>query len=318
MKDQILSRRIKLRQLNVLLSVMQWGSMARAADHLSVSQPVVSKTIAELESLLGVALLNRTSQGVEPTIYGSALARRSIALFNDLKTSISELEALADPSTGELRIGTTEPMAAGLVSKIVSDLLLTHPRVRLHVVLGDPPVLQERELRDREIDLMIGRLPNDVVADHTQLEVLFWERAFVVAGITHELTRRRKIKLDDLRDEAWCLPPPRSFPGSLIGRAFEASGLGVPRTSVSVHSVQMQVALLATGRFITILPETMMHFSAQRLGLKALPVVLPIESTPVAIVTLKDRELPPVGKLFVERARAIAKSLGKPQGKHAI
>src|SRR5260370_14221785 len=90
-----------------------------------------------------------TAIKVEPTIYGSALAGRSIALFNDLKTSISELEALADPSTGELRIGTTEPMAAGLVSKIVSEMLLIHPRVRLHVVLGDPPMLQDRELRDR-------------------------------------------------------------------------------------------------------------------------------------------------------------------------
>jgi DNA-binding transcriptional LysR family regulator len=311
MKDEILSRRLKLRQLNVLLSVVQWGSMARAADHLSVSQPVVSKTIAELEGLLGVTLLNRTSQGVEPTIYGSALARRSIAMFNDLRTSIGELEALADPSAGELRIGTTEPMAAGLVSRIVSDLLLNHPRVMLHVILGDPPVLQERELRDREIDLMIGRLPNDIAADHTKLEVLFWERAFVVAGAQHELTRRRKIKLGDLMQEAWCLPPPRSFPGSLIGRAFQACGLEVPRTCVSVHSIQMQNALLATGRFITILPETMMHFAAQRLGLKVLPVDLPIEPTPVAIVTLKDRELPPVGNLFIERARTAAQPLAK-------
>jgi DNA-binding transcriptional LysR family regulator len=275
---------------------------------------VVSKTIAELESLLGVSLLNRTSQGVEPTIYGSALARRSTGIFNDLRTSIGELEALADPSGGELRIGTTEPMAAGLVSRIVSELLLNHPRVRLHIILGDPPLLQERELRDREIDLMIGRLPNDTAADHTQLEVLLWERAFVVAGIKHKLAHRRKIKLNDLMAESWCLPPPQSFPGSLIGRAFQAGGLGLPRTSVSVHSIQMQNALLATGRFITILPETMMHISAQRLGIKALPVFLPIERTPVAIVTLKDREIPPVGRLFIERARLVARSLARFTG----
>ena len=310
MKDEIFSR-LKLRQLNVLLSVMHWGSMARAADHLSVTQPVVSKTIAELESLLGVSLFDRTSQGVEPTMYGRALARRSIALLNDLRTSVGELEGLADPSAGELRIGTTEPMAAGLVSKIISELLQDHPRVTLHVILGDPPSLQERELHDREIDLVIGRLPNDVAADHIQLEVLFWERAFVVAGANHELARRRKIKLADLMKEAWCLPPPQSFPGSLIGRAFRAGGLEVPRTCVSVHSIQMQNALLATGRFITILPETMMRFSAQRLGLKALAVHLPIEPTPVAIVTLKNRELPPAGKLFIERARTVAASLAK-------
>jgi DNA-binding transcriptional LysR family regulator len=309
MKDEVLSRRLKLRQSNVLLSVIQWGSMARAADHLSVSQPVVSKTIADLEALLGVSLLDRISQGVEPTAYGRALARRSIALFNDLRTSISELEALADPSAGELRIGTTEPMAAGLVSKIIGELLQNHPRVMLHVILGDPPSLRERELRDREIDLVIGRLPNDIADDHTQLEVLFWERAFVVAGAEHELTSRRKIKLEDLMNEAWCLPPPQSFPGSLIGRAFQAAGLEVPRTCVSAHSIQMQNALLATGRFLTILPETMMHLSAKRLGLKSLPVHLPIEPTPVAVVTLRNRELPPVGKLFIERARTVAESL---------
>jgi DNA-binding transcriptional LysR family regulator len=73
----------------------------------------------------------------------------------------------------------------------------------------------------------------------------------------------------------------------------------------------MQNALLATGQFITILPETMMRVSAQRLGLKALPVHLPIESTPVAIVTLKNRELPPVGQLFIERARTVVASLAK-------
>ena len=77
--EESVTRRLKLRQLNVLLSVIQWGSMARAAEHLSVSQPVVSKTIAELEGSLGVRLLDRTSQGVEPTIYGHALAHLGFA-----------------------------------------------------------------------------------------------------------------------------------------------------------------------------------------------------------------------------------------------
>jgi DNA-binding transcriptional LysR family regulator len=84
-----------------------------------------------------------------------------------------------------------------------------------------------------------------------------------------------------------------------------------PELAFPCTPYKMQNALLATGRFITILPETMMRFSAQRLGLKALPVHLPIEPTPIAIVTLKNRELPPVGKLFIERARTVAASLAK-------
>src|SRR5258707_11337314 len=100
-----ISRRLKLRQLNVLVAVVRWGSMAKAAEHLSISQPVVSKTIADLESALGVRLLDRTSQGVEPTSHGLALLRRSEGIFNDLRASVSELEFLSDPTAGELRIG---------------------------------------------------------------------------------------------------------------------------------------------------------------------------------------------------------------------
>jgi DNA-binding transcriptional LysR family regulator len=63
-------RRVKLRQLNILIAIAKWGSMARAAENLAISQPVVSKAIAELESTLGVRLFDRSNQGVEPTIYG--------------------------------------------------------------------------------------------------------------------------------------------------------------------------------------------------------------------------------------------------------
>jgi len=73
-----IGRRVKLRDLHVLLAVAQWGSMAQAARHLSTSQPVVSKTIAELEHALGVRLLDRSPQGIVPTMYGRALMSRGL------------------------------------------------------------------------------------------------------------------------------------------------------------------------------------------------------------------------------------------------
>src|SRR5258707_10065520 len=108
-----ISRRLKLRHLNVLLAVAQWGNMARAAEHLAISQPAVSKAIADLENTLGVRLLDRRPQGLELTHYGRAFLKRSIAIFNDLGTSVTELESLADPTAGELRVGKTPTMAAG-------------------------------------------------------------------------------------------------------------------------------------------------------------------------------------------------------------
>src|SRR5258708_21884673 len=115
-----ISRRLKLRHLNVLLAVAEWGNMARAAEHLAISQPAVSKAIADLENTLGVRLLDRRPQGLELTLYGRAFLKRSIAIFNDLTTSVTELEFLADPTAGELRIGTTVDIAAGFVSTLLA------------------------------------------------------------------------------------------------------------------------------------------------------------------------------------------------------
>src|SRR6266852_4572567 len=144
LRAEQISRRLKLRQLNVLVAVVRWGSMAKAAEHLAISQPVVSKAIADLENTLGVRLLDLHPQGVEPTLYGRALLKRSVAIFNDLRTSVSELEFLADPTSGELRIGSTEPMMAGLLTVIVDRLSQQHPRLAFTVTHGDPPTLQDR------------------------------------------------------------------------------------------------------------------------------------------------------------------------------
>ena len=207
-----ISRRLKLRHLNVLLAVAEWGNMARAAEHLAISQPAVSKAIADLENTLGVRLLDRRPQGLELTLYGRAFLKRSIAIFNDLGTSVTELESLADPTAGELRIGTTPVMAAGLVRAVVDRLSRQYPRLAFRVTIGDLPDLQDRELREHDIDLMIGRLPDAIPAEDTETEVLFYEKAFAVAGKNSPWTRRRKIDLAELIKRALGPVSARKFP----------------------------------------------------------------------------------------------------------
>src|SRR5438045_3255178 len=117
--DERVGRRLKLRDLHILLAVVQAGSMAKASTRLAVSQPAVSKAIAEMEHTLGVPLLDRNSKGVEPTSYGRALMKRSVAAFDELRQGVKEIEFLSDPTTGELRLGSSEPLAAGLVTAII-------------------------------------------------------------------------------------------------------------------------------------------------------------------------------------------------------
>jgi DNA-binding transcriptional LysR family regulator len=92
--------RIKLRDLHILLAVAEWGSMAEAAKRLAISQPVVSKAIADLERSIGVRLFDRTARGVEPTVFGRALLNRGIAVFDELRQSVQDVRFLRDSTSG--------------------------------------------------------------------------------------------------------------------------------------------------------------------------------------------------------------------------
>jgi len=109
-------RRVKLRDLQVFLSAARSGSMAQAAKKLGVSQPTISEAIADLEGTFGVKLLDRTSRGVEPTIFGEALMRRAVAAFDELKQGSLDIAFLADSGQGELRIGFQESLSPALVA----------------------------------------------------------------------------------------------------------------------------------------------------------------------------------------------------------
>src|SRR5436309_12067521 len=106
LSDRI-GNRMKLQDLHVLMTVVQAGSMGKAAQLLNTTQPNVSRSIAELEHTLGVRLLDRHRQGIEPTEYGRALLDCGAAVFDDLRHGMKNIESLADPTAGEVRIGST-------------------------------------------------------------------------------------------------------------------------------------------------------------------------------------------------------------------
>lgn len=82
--DERVGRRLKLHDLHVFIAVAEVGSMRNAAERLAVSQPSVSKAIAEIEHALGIRLLERNARGIEVTPYGSALLRRARGAFDEL------------------------------------------------------------------------------------------------------------------------------------------------------------------------------------------------------------------------------------------
>ncbi len=311
-------RRLNPHDLHVFMAVVEQGNMARAADSLAISRPVVSRTIAGLEHALGVRLLDRGPQGVEPTLYGRALLKRSVAVFDELKQSVRDIESLGDPNSGEVRIGCTEPMAAGFVAAVIDRLSRQYPQLVFQLELCTTPAQQFHVLRERKCDLVVARLWTQTVEPDMDVEVLFDDHVCVVAGQRSKWLGRRKLALAELVDEHWLLAPIDSDPGSPVFEIFHALGLQVPRARVVSYSLNVRTSLMATGRFLAIIPVSVLRFGPTPSVVKVLPCALPPSAQPVAVTILKNRMLSPTAKLFIDSARAVAAPLAKAKPREAV
>jgi DNA-binding transcriptional LysR family regulator len=307
LSDRI-GRQMKLNDLHVLMTVVQAGSMNKAAVLLNTTQPAVSRSIGELERTVGVRLLDRGPQGVEPTNYGRALLDGGAVVFDDLRQTFKNIEFLVDPTAGEVRVGCNPFLAASFVSAVVDRLSQRYPRVTFHLVTEYVETLQ-RKLKERDVDLLIARRSGSVADDRMGYEFLFEDSYFVVAGSQSPWVQRRRIELAELVNEAWVLPPPQSVIGAVAMKTFRASGLDYPRTTVITTPAEVRISLLSTGRFLSIFPASVLEFHTTRTELKVLPVKQAFDRVPVGIVTLKNRTLSPLAQLFIDNAREVAKAL---------
>jgi len=303
-----IGRRVRLRDLHVLSAVVRWGSMAKAAPHLAMSQSAVSEAIANLEDALRVRLLDRSPHGVEPTIYALALLKRGDIVFDELKQGIKDIEFLSDPTSGEVRIACPEILSAWLVPATIERLLRQHPQISVRAFQQDINILEFRQLHDRSVDLVINRVPKDFEDDDLDIEVLLEDQHFVVAGAQSVWALRSQITLAELVNEPWMFPP-NPVLKAVVREAFEAEGLKVPSGSVTADSVLLRMELLATGRFLSVLSGSVLRGVAIQSAFKILPIDLRRKAPPIVLLRLKNRTLSPVVQVFIEHLRQVAKSV---------
>jgi DNA-binding transcriptional LysR family regulator len=303
-------RRVKLRDLRILRALAESGSMSRAAKQLAISQPVVSRTIADLEHMLGVRLLDRTSRGVEATVYGRALLNCGTVVLDELQRGMQEIAFLSDPTMGELRVGGAGPFVDGLIPAVISRLAQRYRRIEFHVTESDPPTLCSL-LRERRLDLAILRTSSSMYTEDLESDSLFEEPMFVVAGLNNRWSRQRKIDLVELLDEPWTLPEADNVAMTLIADCFRAAGAVPPTPQVVSDSMAARTRLVEMGPFLTFLPGSTLHFGAKRLQVKILPIALSMKTPPTQVITLKNRTPNAIAKLFIEELHTFVTPLTK-------
>jgi len=303
-----IGRRVKLRDLHIALAVAEAGSMTRAAEELAVSYPVVSKTISELEHTLGVKLFDRSISGVEPTHYGRALLKSGVAVFDEMRRGLQQIEFIKQPDVGDLRIGSSIVVDAGLLPAVIERFSRDFPRAALHVLPENIATQQYDNLRDRNVELVLGRLPVTMSEPDLVAEPLFNEPNVVAAGSGSGWAKRRNLTLAELMGEPWVLAQPGSLARSLQDEAFRNSGLEPPSATVLTVSLHLYMRLIETGHWLGLVPASVMRFGGKRMHIKVLPVKILPPPAPVGFVTVKDRTLTPLAERFIECARKVAAS----------
>lgn len=299
-------RRVRLRDLETLVAVVQAGGMRKAAAELHLSQPAVSKAMRELEDTLGLRLLERGRRGVAATAFGDALVRRSKVLIDELQSALRELEYLADPEAGEVKLGAMETLQAGVVAAAVKVQLRRHPRMRFYCESAQSLELIGHFLPQRLVDLVVARPVSLPLPPDIEGEALFHDQLRVVVGPEHRLARRRKVALAELLDEHWILSRVEVMPQTPVTIAFAAAGMPMPPRLLTSGSLQMRQSMLASGSFITCVPHSLLPFARARGIFQVLPIELPPWQAPTMILKLRGRSLGPAAEAFLDTLRELA------------
>lgn len=305
-------RRVRLRDLETLVTVVQSGGMRKAAAALHLSQPAVSRAMRELEEALGVRLLQRGPAGAEATMHGEALVQRARAVFDELHNALQELDWLSDPEAGEVRVGGGDTQQAGVLALAAQALLAQHGRMRLSFESAQAHQLVDWMLPQRQVDLAIIRpavlpLPADIEG-----EALLHEQLHVVVGPEHPLARRRKLALAELLDEHWILSRNERMADTPLVRAFADAGLPMPARVIESGTLSLRHRLLLGGRFVTCIPHTVVPFARQHFGLRVLPVAVPRWTEATMVLWLRGRVPTPATSACLDALREAAATLRLP------
>lgn len=296
-----IARRVTLRELRLLLAVAQSGSILKAASEVGVTQPALSKCVADLEETLGVRLFDRTNRGVIATPYGEILLRRAVSIFEELRDAVDEIDALEDSTRGEVRVGATPTLCAGVLPRVINSFLEKRPNFKFEV--SELPLEKlASEVLMRGLDFGIGRVPEE--HGDLEFEKLFDDRLFIVAGAFHPLVKRRAITLADSVEYPWVLPRADGAVTSQLRNVLQQQGLQPPRSSVASMSVVMRYELIATNRLLSVMYGSVLRLGTVPSHVCILPINLPV-SVPIGVIRNRNRTLGASALAFMDATRKI-------------
>ncbi len=256
--------------LTAFLAVAESGSFSTAAERLFLTQPAVSKRIAQLEQQLGTRLFDRVGRRIRLTEAGDALLPRARQVLLDLEDMGRAISNLTGTVSGTLRIGTSHHIGLHRLPPVLRRFSREYPDVKLDIHFIDSEEAWEAVLHG---DLEMGVVTLPPQPDPRLHSQAVWQDPLVfMAAPEHPLARLERVPLETLTGYSAILPSPVTFTRRIVESLFEEQALTL-NISMSTNYLETIHMMVSIGLGWSVLPETMLDESVVRLKVDtALPV----------------------------------------------
>ena len=303
--DRVLRSNLKLRHLQLLVALDEFRHLGRVSEFLSITQPAVSKMLAEIEKMFELQLFSRSTRGTEPTPHGVTVVRFARSVLADYQRTRDEISAADSGGVGRTSVGA---MVVALPSLLMPAILRVKERSRLTTVMveeGDLTRLLPR-LRVGELDLIVGRLEPGYASPDLETESLYAEPMCIVVSPDHPLAGAARPSWAMLAELPWVVPPPWASSRSKLAQMFHKHLLESPTDIIETSSFLVTLSGMHQRPAIGFLARSVAEHFAQQGLVRILKLKVPIELPHVGIITLRGRARTPASELLMESLRASA------------
>lgn len=304
--DRVLRSNLKLRHLQLLVALDEFRHLGRASEFLSVTQPAVSKTLAEIERMFGLELFVRSTRGTEPTAYGHTVVRFARSVLADYGRTRDEIAAVASGAAGRVSVGAMVVATPVLLTRAVEMLKSRSAQTTVSIEEGDLTRLLPR-LRVGELDLIVGRLEPGYAAPDLETEALYDEPMSIVCRPDHPLAQKARPSWSDLADLAWVVPPPWASSRVKLDQMFYKHGLNPPADLIESASFMVTLMFMRQRPAIGFVARTVArHLESEGLA-KVLKLQIPFELPPVGMITMRGRMRTPAANQLMDCLRRVGR-----------
>ena len=296
------------KRLSLFLAVVDLRHLPTVAASHGISQPAVSSSIKALEQVLRVSLFDRTIKGLVPTNAGNALAARVRHVIATLKLIRQELAALQGGIQGLVTVGALPLGRTTVLPTAIARLISKYPSLQIRTV-ESPYESLVTELRNGELDFILGALRP--LGDSTDLacESLFTDVISVLVRRDHPLTRKHRLRVEDLLGAKWVLSRARSPTNDLIHSAFEALGHQAPTPVVETGDLAVLRGLLLESDVITAISAHQLHYEIEDGSLTVLDFQLSRTDRAIGITLRAGAQPSPAAAALIAEVRSVAQSI---------